>query len=418
MSRTLTNKLARVKPGTLFAGVDLAKERNVVALIDERAKQLDRFSFPSDQGGFDFFRSRLLASQHRRQAPAVLVGMEPTNYFWKLLATDLEDHEIPYCLVNAYTVKKHREGDQLDSSKDDRRDAFTIADLMRTGKFTLTQLLHGGYAELRQHVVLYDRLSRDVRRQKILLRNAADQLFPEFSCHFKKLAGETASAVLRHHAAPTKIQEMSEEAFITAVRADFRGSRLQISRLRRIHSLAATSIGRKDAVSALQFTIRLHLETLEVLLGQKEAARIALVDTFLTLPESRYLLSLPGLGQVSAATILAEIGDPSRYRSARQLIKLAGTQPVPNSSGRKSRSRTPMSHKGRPRLRSTLYFSVLRLIQSDDVFAHQYQHLQERPKNPLLKMEAVGVMMNKLLRVLWALMHQRIFYDPDFEPTV
>jgi len=416
MSRTLTKKLARVKPGTMFAGVDLAKDRNVIVVIDERAKQLDRFSFPNDHDGFDFFRCRLLALQQRHQAPAVLVGMEPTNYFWKLLATDLEEHRIPYCLVNAYTVKKHREGDQLDCSKDDRRDAFTIADLIRTGKFTQTQLLHGGYAELRQYVVLYNRLNRDARRQKILLRNAVDQLFPEFSRHFRKLTGETALAMLRHHAAPTRIQEMSQEAFLAAVRADLRGSRLLVSRLRRIHSLAATSIGRKDAVSALQFAIRLHLETLEMLQSQVEEVKTALVDTFLALPESRYLLSLPGLGLITAAIILAEIGDPSRYRNAGQLIKLAGTQPVPNSSGRRSRSRTPMSRKGRPRLRTALYFTVLRLIQSDDAFARQYQHLQQRPKKPLLKMEAVGAMMNKLLRVLWALMHQRTFYDPGFAP--
>jgi transposase len=187
--------------------------------------------------------------------------------------------------------------------------------------------------------------------------------------------------------------------------------------LRRIHSLAATSIGRKDAVSALQFAIRLHLETLEMLQSQVEEVKTALVDTFLALPESRYLLSLPGLGLITAAIILAEIGDPSRYRNAGQLIKLAGTQPVPNSSGRRSRSRTPMSRKGRPRLRTALYFTVLRLIQSDDAFARQYQHLQQRPKNPLVKMEAVGAMMNKLLRVLWALMHQRAFYDPGFQPT-
>ncbi len=79
MSRTLTKKLARVKPGTMFAGVDLAKDRNVIVVIDERAKQLDRFSFPNDHDGFDFFRCRLLALQQRHQAPAVLVGMEPTD---------------------------------------------------------------------------------------------------------------------------------------------------------------------------------------------------------------------------------------------------------------------------------------------------------------------------------------------------
>jgi hypothetical protein len=66
--------------------------------------------------------------------------MEPINYLWKLLAFDLEQKGVGSKLVNAYTVKKHREGNQLDRSKDDPRDAFTMADLFRTRKCTETQL--------------------------------------------------------------------------------------------------------------------------------------------------------------------------------------------------------------------------------------------------------------------------------------
>lgn len=146
-----------------------------------------------------------------------------------------------------------------------------------------------------------------------------------------------------------------------------------------------------------------------------------LVSVFLALPESRYLLSVPKLGVMTAAIILAEIGDPNRYHNARQLIKLAGTQSVPNTSGRKSHSLTPMSKKGRPRLRTALFFAVMRLIQSDDAFpcagagtrAQQYQRFQQREENPLTKMQALGALMNKLLRVLWALMSRRTCYDPD-----
>ena len=148
---TLSKKLASVKPGTLYIGVDLALDRNVAVVLGERAERLDRFGFPNNQDGYDYFHRRLETLRERQQAPAVLVGMEPTNYFWKLLATYLEQQQIGYRLVNPYTVKKHREGDQLDRSKDDSRDAFTIGDLLRTGKFTETQLLHGQYAELRQH---------------------------------------------------------------------------------------------------------------------------------------------------------------------------------------------------------------------------------------------------------------------------
>jgi len=125
-----------------------------------------------------------------------------------------------------------------------------------------------------------------------------------------------------------------------------------------------------------------------------------------------------GLGIITAAIILSEIGDPSHYTNGRQLIKLAGTQPVLNTSGRKTRSKTPMSHKGRPRLRTALFFAVMRLIRVDEAFAREYQRLQTREKNPLTKMQALGALMNKLLRILWSLMRNRTLYNPDFQHAV
>jgi transposase len=414
---TLSKKLASVKPGTLFVGVDLALDRNVAVVLTEHAEQLGRFGFPNERDGYDYFYRRLEAIQEHQQAPAVLVGMEPTNYFWKLLAADIEQHrpQYGYRLVNPYTVKKSREGDQLDRSKDDNRDAFTIGDLMRTGKHTETRLLHGAYAELRQYVTLYTRLQRDVRRQKNLIHNIAGQLFPELSRVFKDLTSLTALAMLRSHAAATAVQEITQEAFISSVRADFRGQRMQVAKLRRVHIMAKRSVGLTDGVKALQLALRLHIEALEALRQQLETVCQALTDTFLALPESKYLLSIHGLGVITAATILSEIGDPSHYTKASQLVKLAGTQPVPNTSGRKSRSQTPMSHKGRPRLRTALFFAVMRLVQMDEAFAHKYQHLQEREKNPLTKMQALGVLMNKLLRILWALMQNRTLYRSGFQ---
>jgi transposase len=414
MKRTLTRKLARVKPGTLFVGVDLALDHNVAVILDGHAQHLARFHFPNDRGGFDFFRCRLTSIQQEQQAPAVLVGVEPPNYYWKLLVTYLEHHQIPYCLVNAYTVKKHREGDQLDRSKDDQRDAFVIGDLVRTGKYTETRLLHSDYAELRQYVVLFDRLRADIRRQKVLLRNTAGQLFPELSTCFKDFTGETALALLRNHAVADTVQGLELTDFITRVRTDFHGERLCVSLLHKVHRLAATSVGLKDGTQALQMELRVHIDTLTILQDQLQRVKTDLINTFLATPEARYLMSVPKLGTITAAFILAEIGNPNNFSNAQQLIKLAGTQPVPNSSGRKSRSKTPMSKKGRPRLRKALFFAVLRLIKVDDTFARQYQRLLQREKNPLNKMQALGVLMNKLLRVLWALMSQKTFYDPAF----
>ena len=75
-----------------------------------------------------------------------------------------------------------------------------------------------------------------------------------------------------------------------------------------------------------------------------------------------------------------------------------------------------MSHKGRPRLRTALFFAVMRLVQVDETFARTYQRLRQREENPLTKMQALGALMNKLLRILWALIQKRTLYDPAFEP--
>jgi transposase len=416
-TRKVAKRLASVKPGTLFVGVDLGLDHNVAAVLDERAEQLDRFGFPNDRGGYDYFYRRLEGLQGRHRAPAVLIGMEPTNYFWKLLAADIERHcpLYGYRLVNPYTVKKTREGTHLDRTKDDNRDAFTIGDLLRTGRHTDTRLLHGAHAELREYVTLFSRLQHDIRRRKTLIRNTVGQLFPELSRVFKDLTGESALAMLRHRAPAVGVRDTSQEAFIASVRGDLRGRRLQVAKLRRAHLLAQTSVGLRHGTEALQLALRAHIETLEVLRQQAVDVREALVDVFLTMPQAKHLLSVRGLGVITAAIILSEIGNPDHYTTAGQLIKLAGTHPVRNTSGRKTRSKTPMSRKGRPRLRTALFFAVMRLIQGDETFAREYLHLQTRERNPLTKLQAVGALMNKLLRILWSLMKNQTYYNPHFQ---
>lgn len=404
----ISRNLAQVKTGTLHIGVDLGLENNVAIVIDQQAKKIDRFRFPHDQDGYEYFQRRI----DKLKSSEILVAMEPTNYLWMLFASYLEHKGIQYRLVNAYTVKKHREGDQLDRSKDDPRDAFTIADLSRTGKFTLTQLQHGNYAELRQYISLYYRLKRQIRREKQHIWHAVGQLFPELPRIFKNITGETAKAMLVTQAAAVEIRMISEEDFISAVRKGFDGKRLYVSRLRSAYRLAFRSVGVQYGVQALQLALKFHISSLNQLQNQEKHILSVIESCFFSLPEAEYLLSVKGIGTLSGATILAEIGDPKRFRNARQLVKLAGIQPTPNRSGRKQWSATPMSHQGRPRLRSALYLACLRLIRVDRRFSQLYQRLQVREKNPLTKMQALGVLMNKLLHILWALMKQQTPYIP------
>jgi transposase len=77
-----------------------------------------------------------------------------------------------------------------------------------------------------------------------------------------------------------------------------------------------------------------------------------------------------------------------------------------------------MSHQGRPRLRTLLYFTCLRMVQYDTHFTQLYAYLQRRSDNPLTKMQALGVLMNKLLHIWWALIHNQTFYNPSFDQSI
>jgi transposase len=406
-------QFVQVQPGTLHVGVDLALEKNVVIVINEKAQRLDHFSFPQDRGGYEYFLERMEGLRQQHQAAGIIVAMEPSNYFWKLLAKELEEKKVPYHLVNAYTVKKHREGNQLDRSKDDRRDAGQIAELSRNGHYTETRLQKGAYEELRQYATLYDQLVQSLRREKNVLWGLVGQVFPELHQVFKDLTGETCQAFLESFAAAASLRRLNIDDFITQVRTAFSGKKLCVSKLCQVYQLATSSIGVTEGLQAIQLAIQVHLAELHTLQEQLKRVISAMTASLAPMPETPYLLSMKSLSTVSAATFLAEVGDPNRYHTAAQWVKLAGIQPTPNSSGKKQRSQTPMSRQGRSRLRTMLYFTCLRLVQQDDHFAQLYSHLQRRPNNPLTKLQALGVLMNKLLHILWALIHNQTFYNPS-----
>ena len=268
----------------------------------------------------------------------------------------------------------------------------------------------GRYAELREYHVTSNRLTQEIGRLKGLLDTAVGQCFPELRQVFKSLTGQTARALLRQHASAQTIRRLPEAKFVARVEADFAGKRLQRKKLRQAYQLAQVSVGLTDT-AACQLTIRGLLDELALKETQLAAVKRELLRCFFSCPESEYMVSLP-LGDIVAASILAEIGDPKRYRSAKQLVKLAGIQPSPNHSGQKTRSPTPMSGKGRAALRTMLFFGCLHLIRTETTFSTYYQHLKTRPKNPLTGLQAIGVLMGKVLHILWALIRQQTYYNP------
>jgi transposase len=105
----------------------------------------------------------------------------------------------------------------------------------------------------------------------------------------------------------------------------------------------------------LVLELRVILQLVEMLDHQIEEVEFQLMEQLLALEESVYLLSIKGVGLVTAAGILAEIGDISRYQNVKALTKLAGINPSQNDSGAHRGTHTSMTKKGRARLTRVVY---------------------------------------------------------------
>ena len=126
---------------------------------------------------------------------------------------------------------------------------------------------------------------------------------------------------------------------------------------------------------------------------------------------TRLATSIPGLSAVGAAAILAETGDPTRFSSARALVKHAGLCPRDNASGA-YQGKTGISGRGRPQLRLAAWRAVWAALRNNPVLAARYAHLTGRADNKLTKTQARVAVAGSLLRQLHAVITTGTAWDP------
>lgn len=135
------------------------------------------------------------------------------------------------------------------------------------------------------------------------------------------------------------------------------------------------------------------------------------IDNHPTLREQRELLiSIPGIGNTTAATLLAEMLDVKLYQSARQLAAFAGLVPRLHESGSSIKRKARLSKTGAPRLRKALYFPAIAAIKYNPYIKAMSVRLKERGKCP---MQIIGAAMRKLLHLAYGVLKSGKPFDPS-----
>jgi len=421
MQNTAARKLKQVPEGCLVVGIDPHKKKHAAVAITQDLTIHDRFKFDNTRDGLEFSVRRIRAEMVKSDCRGVMFAIETGGHYWRNIAYFLEEQGIPFRFINQYTLKRRREGKDLNHRKNDYRDSEVAAQLLCTGEFVESSIPQGVYAELRTAHNAYRRLVKERTRITNLMKGLLDGLFPEFVQVFKDPCAVTALCVLSYCAIPSIIAGMTPDEFVATVEAHYNGRRLMRRKLMALHQVATTSIGIGAGAQSLAFEISFLVEKLTLIkrqIGTIERTLVRLVDET---EEGKYLLSITGLNYIAAAGLLAELGSFKLYRTAKQMIKMAGSNPTERESGGKRGAHTPMSKQGRPVLRYCAWTSVIPMLRFNADFRDWAKQRRERPAhaNSLGGREVVGAALNKLLRLAFAMVKNQTFYrSPQLVPVL
>ncbi len=211
MNSMTNHKINQVTEQTLIVGIDIAKYKHYAVFTDERGRELEK-AFPIKQTheGFEQLYHAILDGMKAHGKTQILVGVEPTGHYWLNLAYFLADQGITLVVINPSHVKSAKELDDNLQTKNDKKDALTIARLMKDGRYSHPKLLRNQAAEIRAAYNLKESLLKERSVLKNKLHRWIDKYFPELFVVFRDF-GAMMLAVLERAPLPVDLVNMTPD---------------------------------------------------------------------------------------------------------------------------------------------------------------------------------------------------------------
>ena len=383
-----------------YAGIDISKYKHDCFIITDLGEVLNKgFSFANNTEGF----STLLNELRKSDKENLRIGFEATGNYSINLKLFLEKNGYSFMEINPVLIKEHIKSQSLRRTKTDKLDAMAIANYLAAKAYLPHRTSFYLNFSLKQLTRFRSDLMHQRSRYLVQLTNVLDCVFPEFKPLFDGKFSVTALYILANYPSPEKIANMNVKSF-DILRRKSRGQ-FTMDKFVKLKSLAKNTVGLYTDFYGIQMDTLLDIHAqIDCKLSEVDA-EITKIITKINPPT----LSIKGVGPVSAAVIVSEFGDFSRFPNPGKMLSFAGLEPGYFQSGTAEHNGHMVKH-GSSHLRCAILNCCRALRLHNEVFAAYYlKKISEGKEHEV----AMSHMAKKLIRLIFALETKGEPFDPS-----
>lgn len=384
-------------------GIDIGKNHHEASIVSPEGKQIGRsLRFATTHKGADSLMRFIF--KNIGNSPCVF-GMEATGHYWYPIYSFLKAKRYTIYVINPIQSDSLRKM-YIRQTKNDSIDSFLIAEVIRFGQFGTTSMADENILAMRQLCRYRDSVISSRTEIKLRIGTIMEQIFPEYEKQFSSLWVSTSMGILEKYLTPENIENTPIDELFEIIK-DKSHNRLTKAKAISIKEAAADTFGIKIAQDAFSFQLKQLIDRMNFLDKQIEALDIEIMKYYEQF--DCYLHTIPGIGIIGAATILAEIGDISRFKNSSALVAFAGIDPTVRQSGEFNSTHNHMSKRGSPYLRHAIFLAATTCSFHNSPLNAYYKKKRDQGKHHLT---ATGAVARKLTSVIYAVLRDSKPYEP------
>ena len=386
-----------------IVGIDIGKNHHEASIVSPEWKQIGHsLRFATTHKGADSLMSFIFNNIGNSSC---IFGMEATGHYWYPIYSFLKARGYTIYVINPIQSDSLRKM-YIRQTKNDSIDSFLIAEVIRFGQFTTTSMADENILAMRQLCRYRDSVISSRTEIKLRISTIMEQIFPEYEKQFSSLWLSTSMGILEKYLTPENIENAPIDELFEIIK-DKSHNKLTMKKAISIREAAADTFGIKIAQDAFSFQLKQLIDRMNFLDKQIEALDCQILEYYEKF--DCYLHTIPGIGIIGAATILAEIGDISRFKNSSSLIAFAGIDPTVRQSGEFNSTHNHMSKRGSPYLRHAIFLAATTCSFHNSPLNAYYKKKRDQGKHHLT---ATGAVARKLTTVIYAVLRDSKPYEP------